>query len=266
MSWKVWLLLGGVVAAVGAVAAIAIVVGAARDASAPDELVGAPALSPVSSPRSSPTSSPSTPSQSSITRSPAPTSIASMPTTVATTPTTLAATPTPSPSSLNDVTVELTSEHTTSIWVDLERPDRGRVWVTYTLKNVSTDDFQVVVGAKQDVHELLGQYGIPYEDPRGVDVDRGSDGVRVSLPLVARDGFEFLFPTVSLVGSWIPLWENMELTVIIPEQYEVTHLAEDGFDGGLQVNLQSGRWVVTGKAMSLGNFTIEYSRVGTTPP
>ena len=161
---------------------------------------------------------------------------------------------------------EPSSTHVTGISVDLERPYQGTVTVTYPLEGVSDDDFQVVVGAREDVHELLKQYFVPYEDPHRVRVDRGSQVAELNFSLIARDRLEFLFPEIILVGSWLPLWESMGLTLVLPAGYEVTETSQESLED-LEVKEIEGRWTVSARALGTrqADFTVGYAQIGVVP-
>ena len=159
-------------------------------------------------------------------------------------------------------TIEPTSEHETHISIDLDQPFEGTVTVTYPAEAASDDDLQVVAAAMQDIDELLGQYFVPYEDPDDVRVRRRRGSVSMSFPLIARERLDFLFPEVSLVGSWIPLWETLRVTILLPEGYEVTETTHEGLKAGLEVDERDGRWELIGEAHPGGraDFTIRFSR------
>ena len=158
--------------------------------------------------------------------------------------------------------VEPTSKHVTDIYVDLDQAYEGVVTVTYPEEGASDDDFDVVVAARRDVHVLLQQYFIPYEDPDDVRVRRRRGDVYVSFPLIARERLDFLFPEVSLVGSWLPLWETLRVTVLLPEGYEVTEMTHEGLRDGLEADERGGRWELTGEAHLGGraDFMMRFSR------
>ena len=159
-------------------------------------------------------------------------------------------------------TIEPTSEHETHISIDLDQPFEGTVTVTYAAEAASDDDIQVVAAAMQDIDELLDQYFVPYENPGDVRVRRRRGNVSMSFPLFARERLDFLFPEVLLVGSWIPLWETLRVTVLLPEGYEVTETTHEGLKDGLEADERGGRWQLTGKAHTgaRADFKIRFSR------
>ena len=157
--------------------------------------------------------------------------------------------------------IEPTSENVTHIEVDLELPYQGTVSVTYPEASAS-DDLLVVVAALRDIHELLDQYFVPYEDPDDVRVRRRRGQVSTSFPIFAKERLDFIFPEVVLVGSWIPLWETLRVTVLLPRGYEVTETMHDGFEEDFEADERTGRWELTGLTRTGGraDFTIRYSR------
>ena len=159
--------------------------------------------------------------------------------------------------------VEPTSEHVTDIYVDLDQAYEGMVTVTYPEEGASDDDFDVVVAARRDVHVLLQQYFIPYEDPDDVRVRRRRGEVSMSFPIFARERLDFIFPEVTLVGSWLPLWETLHVTILLPEGYEVTETTDEGLRDGLEADERGGRWELTGEAYPGGraDFAMRFSRV-----
>ena len=158
-------------------------------------------------------------------------------------------------------TVEQSSEYVTGIHVDLERPYEGTVTVTYAAEIAPDDDLLAVVAAQRDIHVLLEQYYVPYEDPDDIRVRRRRGEVSMSFPLIARERLEFLFPEVTLVGSWHPLWESLHFTVVLPAGYEVAGTAQEGLEDDLEVE-RGRRWTVTGEEFGGGraDFTIDYVR------
>ena len=158
--------------------------------------------------------------------------------------------------------IEPTSEYVTHIYVDLDQPYEGTVTVTYPEEGVSEEDFWAVVAALRDVAELLDQYYVPYEDPEDVRVRRRGGEVSMSFPLVAKERLDFLFPEVVLVGSWLPLWETLRVTVVLPTGYSVKETSQEGLKEGLDATEWDGRWELTGEAHIGGraDFTILYFR------
>ena len=130
-------------------------------------------------------------------------------------------------------TIEQSSEYVTGIHVDLERPYEGTVTVTYAADIAPDDDLLAVVAAQRDIHVLLEQYYVPYEDPDDIRVSRRRGEVSMSFPLIARERLEFLFPEATLAGSWRPLWESLHFTVVLPAGYEVAGTAQEGLEDDL---------------------------------
>ena len=157
--------------------------------------------------------------------------------------------------------VEQTSERVTDIYVDLEQPYEGTVTVTYPEEGAPEDDLLAVVSARRDIHQLLDQYYVPYEDPGDVRVRRRGGEVSMSFPLYAREQLDFLLPEAVLIGTWLPLWETLSVTMVLPDGYEVRETTEEGLKGGLDAHERAGRWEVTGEAHTGGqaHFTIRYS-------
>ena len=158
-------------------------------------------------------------------------------------------------------TIEQSSEYVTGIHVDLERPYEGTVTVTYAADIAPDDDLLAVVAAQRDIHVLLEQYYVPYEDPDDIRVRRRRGEVSMSFPLIARERLEFLFPEATLAGSWRPLWESLHFTVVLPAGYEVAGTAQEGLEDDLKVE-RGRRWTVTGEEFGGGraDFTVDYVR------
>ena len=157
--------------------------------------------------------------------------------------------------------IEPTSENVTHIEVDLELPYQGTVSVTYPEASAS-DDLWVVVAALRDINELLDQYFVPYEDPDDVRVRRRRGQVSTSFPIFAKERLDFIFPEVVLTGSWIPLWETLRVTVLLPRGYEVADTNHEGLEGGFEIDEHRGRWELTGQTRTGGraDFSIRYLR------
>lgn len=158
--------------------------------------------------------------------------------------------------------IEPTSEHETHISIDLDQPFEGTVTVTYPAEAASDDDLQMVSVAMRDIDTLFDQYFVPYEDPDDVRVRRHRGEVSMSFPIFARERLDFIFPEVTLVSSWLPLWETLRVTILLPEGYQVTETTHEGLKYGLEADERGGRWELTGEAHLGGraDFTIRYSR------
>lgn len=166
-----------------------------------------------------------------------------------------------------EATPEPRREATTQLLVDLQHPYSGTITVSYPSAAVSSDDFQVVVGARQDAHEFLDQYFIPYEDPARVQVDRREGATVVSFPILARDRFEFAFPQVSFTSYWVPLWETLTFEVRLPQGFELIDTTGEGLVRPLKTERREGRWVLQGQAESGGTVGVQasYGRTGAVP-
>ena len=157
--------------------------------------------------------------------------------------------------------IEPSSEPVTGIHVDLGLPYEGTVTVTYAAETAPNDDLLAVVAAQQNIHGLLEQYYVPYEDLDDIRVRRRGGEVSMSFPLIARERLEFLFPEATLIGSWRPLWESLHFTVVLPAGYEVVGTAQEGLEDDLEVE-PGRRWTVIGEEHSAGraDFRVDYAR------
>lgn len=122
------------------------------------------------------------------------------------------------------------------ILIDLESPDAGTIYTIYPENKVSRDDIDIVVSANHDAWEILEQYSIPYKDPYSIKPLRKGGKVTVPLDFVADNKSEFVGPVyVFKSTSWIPFYEEADVTIILPKGYELTdktssrpHVFEDG--------------------------------------
>ena len=147
----------------------------------------------------------------------------------------------------------------TQIDVDLSKPYSGTITVLYPSSKVSDDDFQVVVGAREDAHAFLDQYFIPYEDPRRVRVRRIGETTKVSFLIFARDRLEFAFPQVDFKASWTPLWETLSFAVQFPSNYVLSNVTSEGLTDPPKTENRDGRWTMLGEAEIGGVVVVQAS-------
>lgn len=122
------------------------------------------------------------------------------------------------------------------ILIDLKTPDEGTINMIYPEDKVSRYDYDLVTGASRNAWEILDQYSIPYKNPDSIKPLRKGGKVTVSLDFVADNKSEFVGPVyVFKSTSWIPFYEEADVTIILPKGYELTdktssrpHVFEDG--------------------------------------
>jgi len=137
----------------------------------------------------------------------------------------------------------------TFISVDLLSPYSGRVTVSY-LNGASPDNFQVVVGAREDAHEFLDQYFIPYEDPERVQVTREGYIPSVSFPIKPVGGREVnIKPALfKFKSDWRPFMETLRFEIKLPATYDLVNATSEGLTSPLTSEHEDRRWVLRGQA------------------
>ncbi len=143
------------------------------------------------------------------------------------------------------------------IIVDLKSPDEGTIHITCPENKVSTDDYDVVVGANRNAWEILDQYSIPYKNPNSIKPLREGGKVTASLDFFVDNKYEFAWPVCTFKSTWSQMWMGADFTVILPEDYEIVNITTRNVVEGPTKTFEDERWRITTKTLDNSEFHIE---------
>ena len=144
------------------------------------------------------------------------------------------------------------------ILIDLKTPDEGTIYIIYPENEISKEDFEVLARASHVAGEILDQYYmLAEEDPFSVKPLRKDGRVTLSLDFFAEDKSEFVGPIYMFEStSWIPFYEEADVTIIFPKGYELLEKETWGMSSK-QLVFEYGRWKYFAFVGTFEDFNLE---------
>lgn len=136
------------------------------------------------------------------------------------------------------------TEHS-SVLIDLSHPEEGVISLSWPETRTGVDDFMIVADAINDAVQILDSYYIPHADPTSIKPLREANRVTVSLEFFAKNRQEFIWPESVFVSTWVPMWKSTDLSLVLPDGYEIVNVEATGLASEPTQTFENNRWKIT---------------------